>query len=56
MLLGLFLSGTDTKLNIVIIPFKNSHCPISPLSVFSVADVTDMLDTEKETTLAAAWS
>jgi hypothetical protein len=33
MFLGLDLSGEATKLNIVIIPFKNSHCPNSPLSV-----------------------
>jgi hypothetical protein len=31
MFLGLDLSGEATKLNIVIIPFKNSHCPSSPL-------------------------
>ena len=33
MLSGLLASGKLTKLNIVIIPFKKSHCPTSPLRV-----------------------
>ena len=33
MLLGLSSSGKVTRLNIVINPFKKSHCPVSPLRV-----------------------
>ena len=33
ILFGLFSSTKVTKLNIVIKPFKKSHCPSSPLNV-----------------------
>jgi hypothetical protein len=45
MFLGLDLSGEATKLNIVIIPFKNSHCPSSPLKVFKVAELVIVEET-----------
>ena len=39
MLLGLFLSCNITKLNILIIPLRYSHCPKSPLKVFSKTEL-----------------
>ena len=48
----LSLSGIETKLNIVIIPFKNSHCPTSPLNVFKVAVLTEIFDTVKTAELS----